>query len=356
MWTEPLKNGKYKAVERYTDPITGKQKKISCVIERDTRMARKEAQKKLDEKIEAILGKTDYDKMTFKQLCERYLENYDGKESGKYSVSIVINRLLDKIGEARINRLTASYVMDKLNEESATKYNSSIGKIKTIISWGYRHDYVADKTWINKLQPKTDNRKIRIEDKYLEQDELEKLLQAMKNREHWQLLTKFLALSGLRIGEALALNMRDLDTSIHVTKTLYMNLDIISDTPKTPESNRDVFIQPELAEVISDVRKWRLAYMMSNAIRTDLLFPDLRYRSYEAYLVRKSMQVLGRSITPHALRHTHVSLLAAAGVSLDTIARRLGHTDDKITRSVYFHVTEKLIEKENEQLSKVKLL
>lgn len=357
MWTEPLKNGKYKAVERYTDPITGKQKKISCVIERDTRTARKDAQRTLDQKIEAILGKTDYDNMTFSDLCDRYLEKYDGKPSSKRTVKIVINRLLLKIGfDAKINYLSASYVADKLRDEETTTYNNSIKRFKAIIRWAYQHDYVSDISWTDKLKLKSDNRKARIEDKYLEQDELETLLQSMEGLKHWQLLTKFLALSGLRIGEALALTMDDVDTHIHVHRTANSNLGIISDTPKTAESNRDVFIQPELASVIKEIRGWRLEEMMRTKKRTDLLFIGESYFSYISYLSDKSKTVLGRNATPHTLRHTHASLLAAAGVSLDAISRRLGHANSDITRDVYLHVTEKLREKEEAEMAKIKLI
>ena len=357
MWTEPLKNGKYKAVERYTDPITGKQKKVSCVIERDTRSARKDAQRILDQKIETILGKTDYDNMTFGQLCERYLENFEGKPSSKNTAETVINRLLLKIGsDAKINYLSASYVIDKLRDEEVTTYNNSIKRVKAIIRWAYQHDYASDRLWTDKLKSKSDNRKTRIEDKYLEQDELETLLQSMEGSRHWQLLTKFLALSGLRIGEALALTMNDVDTHIHVHRTANYNLKIISDTPKTTESNRNVFVQPELEIVIKEIRKWRLEEMMKTRKRTDLLFIDLNYISYLHYLSRKAKSALNRNITPHTLRHTHASLLAAAGVSLDSIARRLGHADSDITKKVYFHVTEKLREKEEAEMAKIKLL
>ena len=356
MWTEPLPNGKYKAVERYMDPITGKQKKVSCVIERDTRMARKEAQKKLDEKIEAILGKTDYDKMTLRELCELYMENYDGKESSKYSVETVVNRIINKIGSARVNHLTASYVMISAKDEPTTTYNNSIKRLKSVITWGYKHDYVSDKTWIDKLQLKPDNQKERIEDKYLEQDELEKLLQSMKACQHWQLLTKFLALSGLRIGEALALTTNDVDAYIHIHRTLQTNIGIIADTPKTEDSNREVFVQPELGAVIKEIKSWRLEEMMRTKKRTELLFVKLPYKSYIGYLKRKSQIILNKTVTPHTLRHTHASLLAASGVSLDAISRRLGHSNSTITRDVYFHVTEKLKEKEEAEMAKIKLL
>lgn len=41
---------------------------------------------------------------------------------------------------------------------------------------------------------------------------------------------------------------------------------------------------------------------------------------------------LNEELTPHSLRHTHTSLLAEAGVSLEQIMDRLGHSDDKITK------------------------
>ncbi|MBG9542667.1 tyrosine-type recombinase/integrase [Cytobacillus firmus] len=51
---------------------------------------------------------------------------------------------------------------------------------------------------------------------------------------------------------------------------------------------------------------------------------------------------LNQELTPHSLRHTHTSLLAEAGVSLEQIMDRLGHTDDQITKNVYLHVTQEM--------------
>jgi integrase len=48
---------------------------------------------------------------------------------------------------------------------------------------------------------------------------------------------------------------------------------------------------------------------------------------------------LNTDLTPHSLRHTHVSLLAEAGVGIEEIMERLGHSDDDTTRKVYLHVT-----------------
>src|SRR5690554_5244897 len=48
---------------------------------------------------------------------------------------------------------------------------------------------------------------------------------------------------------------------------------------------------------------------------------------------------LKTELTPHSLRHTHTSLLAEAGVSLEQIMARLGHKDDDTTKNIYLHVT-----------------
>ena len=40
----------------------------------------------------------------------------------------------------------------------------------------------------------------------------------------------------------------------------------------------------------------------------------------------------------HALRHTHASMLIAAGVDILTISRRLGHSKAAITLDVYGHL------------------
>ena len=51
---------------------------------------------------------------------------------------------------------------------------------------------------------------------------------------------------------------------------------------------------------------------------------------------------INQELTPHSLRHTHTSLLAEAGVALEQIMDRLGHSDDQITKNVYLHVTQEM--------------
>ena len=82
----------------------------------------------------------------------------------------------------------------------------------------------------------------------------------------------------------------------------------------------------------------------------------MQFDCYAKYLREKSEKVLGRRITPHTLRHTDASLLMEQGADIDSISRRLGHTDSRITRDIYLHVTKKLEDPQNERLKEVKIL
>jgi integrase len=46
-------------------------------------------------------------------------------------------------------------------------------------------------------------------------------------------------------------------------------------------------------------------------------------------------------VTFHALRHTHASMLIAAGLDVVQIARRLGHSSPTITLNTYSHMFKK---------------
>ena len=51
-------------------------------------------------------------------------------------------------------------------------------------------------------------------------------------------------------------------------------------------------------------------------------------------------------ISVHGLRHTHASLLLFAGVSIASVARRLGHSDMTTTQKTYLHIIQELESKD----------
>lgn len=233
-----------------------------------------------------------------------------------------------------------------------------------MIRWGYRNDLVSDISFLTKLERFKDvPHKEKIQDKFLESEEVKTLLSEIKD-ECWKLVTEFLVLSGLRFGEFAALKKSDIDYEnnvIHVTKNYDPNNNVVT-TPKTTCSVRDVYMQGELAAVCKKLHSQMLRRRLLHSLpENDLFFFNtggdyVHYYAYNKYLKENSQRILGRTITVHALRHTHASLLLEKGVSIETISRRLGHENSKITREIYLHVTEKLKDQDNEQISKINIL
>jgi integrase len=365
MWIEELKNGKYKAIERYTDVLTGKVKRVSITMDKNTAKSRKEAQAILNVKIDKALGAQSPKGLTLEKLIEYYRNDQEKtvKQSTyrrNYFACETIMRILGR--DVLCDKLTAGYVRSRFlstGKEPGT-LNEHLTRFKALIRWGYRNDYIKDISYLDKIERfKDKSHRQKIQDKFLEASEIKELL-ALMEIEKWHDLAEFLILTGLRVGEALALEISDVDTKsrqIHVTKTY----DMINDEtapPKTPCSVRDVYIQAELMPLSKRLKQKAVCDRMITGCT--LFFQDdgerLDYFAFNKYLSSRIQKVTGRRLTSHALRHTHASLMLENGISVDAISRRLGHEDSRITKEIYLHATKKLKEKENQRMEEVQIL
>lgn len=158
--------------------------------------------------------------------------------------------------------------------------------------------------------------------------------------------------------------MEDISKAFAIQLRYYLNLNHLSQvnrivtSPKTTDSYRNVFVQPELRNCILNIRE----LMSSQPVNSKhfIFMPDgsrISYYSYNEYLNREAFRILGRKdISTHVLRHTHTSLLAECGVPLETISRRLGHENSKITKAVYLHVTKTIKKNDDLILSRIIIL
>lgn len=370
MWAEKTPAGKYKFVERYEDPMTGKSRKVSCLMEKDTRVTRKAAAQILDDKIQARLSAAPASdrKLTFAALVDLYRE--DQKQNVKPSTYsrnyFACKRLIDILGaDTLVCRLNAGYVRKQFNSthDGNGTLNERLARLKALIRWGYKNDYIDDIRWLDKLDKSPDpEKKERLQEKFLEGYELKELLEGMTVTK-WQLLTAFLALSGVRVGEAIAQEKDEVDfriRMIHVSKTWDANNKLETST-KTLSSSRDVYMQDELFDLCRKINAFTLAENLRNGCRSTLFFCDLNgehidYAAYNKYLKETSLRILGRKVTPHVLRHTHVALMAEAGVDLEIISRRLGHKTSKVTRDIYYHITKRAQAQANKAIQQIHLI
>ena len=366
MWVEQTKKGKHKFIERYTDPLTGKYRRVSVTLDKDTPQSRKQAQKALAAKIrKAESGESE--KITLGELVEKYREEQQktikaSTYARNYSACKSIMGILGT--DTIVSHMSAGYVRESLlaTEKEPVTLNEFLTRFKALIRWGYRNDYVSDISYLDKLEKFKDTpHRVKIEGKFLESSELSDLLDGMKVKK-WRNLTEFLALAGLRFGEAAALDLPDVDLKsriIHVSKTYDAAHDIVTST-KTSTSTRDVYMQEQLYHLCRRLKSERLSDSIVLQM-TVAFFPGskrerIEFDCYAKYLRENSKRIIGRRITPHTLRHTHASLLMEQGIDIDTISRRLGHSNSRVTREIYLHVTKKLKEKENQKLKDIKLL
>ena len=358
MWIEKTKKG-FRAVERYTDPLTGKVKKASVSMEKNTATTRKIAEKILAEKIhdKSTQMKAPVE-LTVQDAVDAWQERnkVDVKESTQRTYKTQGKQVTRILGsDTLLNSLSAPYVNKVLGKtlKDAHSRNLALKRIKNVLRFAYANDMISDIAWLDKLSPAKDDSKDDVQDKYMEKEELQVLVDGLPS-EKWRDLTLFLALTGMRIGEALALSYQDIDMGsriIHIGKTYNSDLDIVL-TAKTSSSHRDIYIQDELLPLC------RKLYTNASHSRfvSGLLFPRSTYNAYACYLKRYSMAVLDRHIKPHYLRHTHVALLAEQGLSLELISRRLGHENSDLTKKIYFHVTQRLKEKDFEKIKSINIM
>ena len=177
--------------------------------------------------------------------------------------------------------------------------------------------------------------------KYLNQFELHTLLVNLKltSEINWDWLILIIAKTGMRFSEALALTPKDFDFS-HQSLIVDKTWDYKGTGGFLPTKNR------------SSVRKiqldWQTIIKFSELIKglpddkpifvNGRVFNSTINGVLERYCKKLGIPV----ISIHGLRHTHASLLLFAGVSIASVARRLGHASMTTTQKTYIHIIQEM--------------
>lgn len=357
--------GKTRFFIDYKDPRTGKTKTVSKTMQKNTAATREAARKYLTDKIKALMASPQ--DMTLKDLADRYAayQRATFKPSTCVQNEMHMVGILSALGEdTRLATITAGMITSALMAagKDNTWRNGKLRHLKALIRWGYEQEYISSTDSIDRVKPWPEPpTRIKVKEKYMERTELEAVIKDM-TEPHWVLLTRFLAASGLRIGEAMALTFSDIDftaKTLTVNKTYALITGGIQST-KTTTSDRTVYLRPELARIVSacctHARRQALVY----GYHPHVIFAKrdgsyICYKSYADYFRDHTEKAIGRRLSVHSLRHTYTSLMAEAGVPLETISRELGHADSKVTREVYMHTTEQMRKREKNLLDAVAL-
>ena len=378
---EELPNGKYKFFERYKDPYTEKWKRVSVTLDSGSSRAKKEAQKQLDEKIAEKLQSLTTTDMLFTDVLSDWWELH--KKSIKSSTIKTMAYAVDEVKDTfapdvKIKNITAKYTQQYFtkSEENHIK----LKKQKSVLSMVFKYALDMELVDSNPIQRVRLPKKVvayenmeKIEDKFLEQSELKRLLKAMKSYNrgyHVARMAEFMALNGCRVGEAGALkfeNYNKKNRTITINGTLdptRKGSEGIKSTPKTLSSIRVVDLTKKEIEIIEEFIELHKIRKSTNPNYKDMGFIFVLangipiHKSSIGKLMKNANATLKKPINkplhPHILLHTLISTLAENNIPLKAITQRVGHKDNgKTTMEIYTHVTKNIKSRVVDVLDKI---
>lgn len=360
-------------VDLGNDPATGKRRQARRSGFRTKKEAEDELRRLQNDADKGIIVKKREGNITFEEFAQDWLEWYTATAGVKSSTVTNRQRNLRMaypfISAAKIKDITKNTydrflvaISEKYAPNTVENLHAAVSMVLDYaVECGYLATNPAKAATKPKKAPTLDDVPEDIEEKYLSRAEVDSFLSVVKNEGDLQqyVLMHLLIFSGLRIGEALALEFKHIDfkkSMIKIRQTISTGetaniKEFLLQTPKTGGSIRDVEIDAQTLELLKiqilEQKKKRLKSGAEWYAEHDFLFTacthpgyPLPYPTVESR-TRKQLKRAGihKHITLHKLRHTHASLLAESGATLEQIQSRLGHQDNKITRQIYLHIT-----------------
>ncbi|MBS9337329.1 site-specific integrase [Fructobacillus parabroussonetiae] len=179
--------------------------------------------------------------------------------------------------------------------------------------------------------------------KYLNQFELHTMLTQLDlgSEVNWDWFILLIAKTGMRFSEALALTPNDFDFA-HQMLTINKTWNYKESGGFLPTKNQSSVrkIQIDWQTVI------QFSELLKNLPEDEPIFVQEKEKVYNStinnLLFRHCKDAEVPTISIHGLRHTHASLLLFAGVSIASVARRLGHASMTTTQKTYLHIIQEL--------------
>jgi len=364
MATFRKRNGKWEYRVSFKDPFTQKYKvksKSGFATKKEAQTAASEAEKRIESGFEL-----DNSSLRLEDYLLNWLNEYK-KDSVRKNTYIlhsqnIKNHILPYFKELLLKDLKPMIYQKFLNHLT----NQGYSKRTVEIIHGTMHNAMEKALVLSKLEKNPcsgatiskKNKKQQNGLKYMRSEDIQLFLQyAFKDNYIYYLFFKTLIHTGMRKGEAAALQWKDVhfkENTISINKTLDFDAsskeELFGDT-KTYASIRDIIIPQSLANELITHRR------MQNSDK--LMLTDSYYHELDLIFCRRDGNFLPKStlfnafarilkkanlspLSIHSLRHTHAVLMLESGASMKYIQERLGHGSITITSDVYTHVSKKI--------------
>ena len=315
--------------------------------------------KELNQKILSFNEKESEKKkgLPFSQVADEWKEvSYPTLTYNSYSVynarwkrarAYFADTPITQIDIADVNR----YVMSFPKSWAKKTYKSYISVLHLIFNYAVKLGYIernpADNVTLPSNLKTTTRTAITQEEKQIIIDTCDTI--------HNGLLFYFFLYSGLRKGEALALQWKDIDFDnklINVDKSVYWyNNTPMLKSPKTEKGKRKAILLDCLAMKLKPlVKKPKdIVFTVTGGLITKRQFETIHKHWREDTGLT--------DVTPHRLRHTYTTMLFEAGLDVKDIQDIMGHAQFSTTMDIYTHITEqhkeKAIQKANDFMNKI---
>lgn len=353
---------KYRYCEKFYDPRFAKWRRKSVTFNNKTRETRKRAQEILTNAIQKELGNVVVDSRTIHSVIEEYKKIY--KKNVKRTTFLSVetqyqefeefidsNRIITTITTQDLNRFFDFLLYQKnLANQTTSAYKSRLNKL---FQYAVKNGYIETNPiegCIIEYKARTESKK--NPNKFLEDDEYNRLIEyTRKINLRYAMLFEWMCMTGMRVGEALALTWDkiDLDSNppvAHVSSTLeYKKLKIkdvyASTSPKTTASIRSVSLPNRCIDILAQIEE--IEGKNRGFIFTTSKHTPLSITAVNAFLrTHRERMGIDKNISTHIFRHTHISKLAEMGLPLYSIQARVGHENSQVTESIYLHITKKM--------------
>ena len=287
--------------------------------------------------------------MTYKNWLNIWLNNYIKPSSKERTYirywQLIRTHIAPKTGEIDLNDLTPivlqSFVTKLLNSGnkktgkglSANTVNAIISVMQNSLKTAHLLGYVKEYTANMIKRPKLKERKIEC----FTLSEQKKIEAAVFESKKTKLLGIVLCLySGLRIGELIALQWKDIDIAkglLTVSRSCHdTSGGIVFDEPKTAMSRRIIPLPKQLLPKLKGIKKSNNSDFVVS-VGGNAVSVRSYQRSFELLLKRLNIDHRGF----HSLRHTFATRALECGMDVKTLSEILGHKNPTITLKRYAH-------------------
>ncbi|AMB93291.1 site-specific integrase [Aerococcus sp. UMB8608] len=359
-----LKNGQEKyGIKEYLglDELTGKQVnyfKKGFDSEEEAKLAYQRA----NVQFEDGQYKVKTGSYTFEEVYHMWLDYYKmtvQSSTLKRTKQIFRDHLLPILGKQKINKIhhvTLQKLVNNLSQK-VDSYQKIFGYAKRIFTWAFKKGIIHENT-AEKVDVPTKLASFDDEDSYVfyTKTELQQVLNTLEKYapKKWYAFFRTLAYTGMRRGEIMALKWEDINfnqRTINIYKSIAVgdgNKRYIA-PPKTKHGKRKIAIDDITLHALKRWRTEQAQILLENGLalndqwfifskqdENEPISLSKPWTFYDKFCKRHGL----RFIKIHGFRHTHCTLLFDAGVPLQDVRDRLGHSSIKITVDIYNHVTD----------------